>query len=105
MQSETIVEEACAKPPLRNSPRVAAFVGDASTQYFVICEQKVLCKVSSLKIALFITFSAYYVFNLDYPKAAKYAYFFFQDYVLGYPDSFKRPSPYITVVSDIKRNM
>ena len=99
----TNVDQACSSKPHRNSPRVAVFVREGSRQYFVICEQRVLCEVPSLPLALFVTFSAYYVFNLDYPKQAKPVFFFFQDYVMGFPDSFKRPSTYIAVASDIKR--
>ena len=99
------MEEACRKSPVRNSPRIAAFVGDESTQFFIVCEQKVICKATSLQVALFLMFSSYYVFNLQYPKQVRNVFFFFQDYVLSQPDSFKRPTPYISVVSDIKRGM
>ena len=101
----TTMEEACRKIPLRNSPRIAAFVSEESVQFFILCEQKVLCKAPSLQVALFLMFSAYYVFNLEYPKQVRNVLFFFQDYILSQPDSFKRPSPYISVVSDIKRSM
>jgi len=44
------MEEACSKTPLKNSPGVAAFI-DESVQYFVRCEQKVLCQAPSPKVA------------------------------------------------------
>ena len=45
-----------------------------------------------------------YVYNLEYPPKASCIFFFFQDYLLGYPDSLKRPSSYIAVLSDIKKH-
>ena len=53
---------------MRNSPRIAAFIGEEIKQYFVRVEQDVLCQVLSIHLALFIDFSAYYVFHLEYPK-------------------------------------
>ena len=57
-------EYASTEAPTRSSPRIAAFVGEEQKQYFVIVEQKVLCQVPSIQHALFIFFSAYYVFHL-----------------------------------------
>lgn len=48
-------------------------------------------------------FAAYYVFNLEYPKQVKSVFYFLQDYVVGHPDSYKRPVTYIAVASDIRR--
>ena len=80
----------------------------AGTTYNNALDTNTMCinasKIANECYALFLMFSAYYVFNLDYHKQRR-MYSFFQDYILGYPDSFKRPSPYITVVSDNKRNM
>lgn len=59
-------------------------------------EESVLCEVSSLQLALFLMFCAYYVFNFEYPKKALEIFYFLQDYILSYPDS------YISVDSDIK---
>ena len=63
------------KPPVRPQPRIAAFVGEDSYEYFVICEQQVLCKVPNFQSALFISFSAFY---LEYPTAAKMYYVSFK---------------------------
>ena len=60
------MQQACQQLPVRNQPRIAAIVGEGSTQYFVICESKVLCEVPTLQAALFTAFSAYYCFNLEY---------------------------------------
>lgn len=99
------VEDAVSSVPIRNAPRVAAMVGERNIQYFVLMEQSVLCEVNSLSQALFVAFGCYYVFNLEYPPKASNIFFFFQDYLLGHPDSVKRPSTYIAVVSDIKKHL
>ena len=105
-QTSQSVDSACTKSPKRNQPRVGAFIGEEdSTEYLIICEQKVLCKVPSFKIALFTMFSCYYSFNLEYPPPAKNVFYFFQDFILDSPDSNKRSGSYLAVVSDIKRNM
>ena len=85
----------------RNSPRIAAFVGEESIQYFILVEKTVLCQVPSLQLAiLFLAFSAYYTFHLEYPKSIMY---FLQDYVLSYPDALRRPATYLAMASDIKK--
>lgn len=99
------MDEAYQKAPIRNSPRIAVFKNDTKSQYFILCERFTLCEVSSLKLALFYVFSAYYVFNLEYPKPAQTVFYFLQDYVLSFPDSLKRPSTYLAVLSDIKHNL
>ena len=104
-QDVVSVEEAITSEPIRNAPRVAAMVGERKRQYFVLMEQSVLCEVASLSQALFVAFGCYYVYNLEYPPKASSIVFFFQDYLLGYPDSVKRPSSYIAVLSDIKKHL
>lgn len=99
------VEDAITSVPIRNAPRVAAMVGERNRQYFVLMEQSVLCEVSSLSQALFVAFGCYYVYNLEYTTKASNIFFFCQDYLLGYPDSAKRPSSYIAVLSDIKKHL
>ena len=96
-------EEVCKEPPVRTAPRIAAFVGEEAVQYFISVEQRVLCQVPNLQQALFIMFSSFYVFHLEYPKQTKNAMFFFQDYVLSQPDSLKRPGTYLGFMSDIKK--
>jgi len=71
------VEAACTKPPVRPQPRIAAFVGESACEYFVVCEQQVLCKVPTFQTALFITFASYYIFNLEYPTLARNVFCFF----------------------------
>ena len=76
LQSCDTPEQACTEVPVRNSPRIAAFVGEETKQYFVLLEQRVLCQVPSIQLALFITFSSYYIFHLDYPNQLKNVMYF-----------------------------
>ena len=80
-------------------------IGEESPQYIVVCEDRMLFKLESLKLALFFTVAAYYCFNLEYPTQAKSVFHFIQDYILGQPDSSKKSATYIAVVSDIHRNL
>ena len=98
------MDDICKEIPIRNSPRIAALVGESkSVQYFIIVEQSVLCEVPSFQMALFIMFSAYYVFNLAYPKQSKNTLLFLQDFILESPDGTKRPATYLATSSDINR--
>jgi hypothetical protein len=99
------ITTACTQPPERTQPRIAALIGEESTQYFVVCEESVLLKVNSIKAALFFTVAAYYVFNLEYPQPAKNVFNFLQDYILTQPDSNKKSASYLAIVSDIKRSL
>lgn len=91
--------------PLRNQPRIAAYKLEAKTQYFIICEQAVLCEVPNFDMALFTAFSCYYCFNLEYPLKAKNLFTFFQDCILEQPQSIEKPASYLAVISDIKCNL
>ena len=100
------IQLACKTLPKRTQPRNVAFTGESDTQYLLVCEEKVLCKMLSLKDALFTTFAAYYCFNLEYPPIIKNIFYFFQDFLLEYPDSSKKSGAlFIATVSDIKCNI
>ena len=64
-------ERACSQPPQRTQPRIAALSGEGGMQYFIICEQRVLCKAPSLDSAIFLTVATYYCYNLEYPAPVK----------------------------------
>ena len=51
---------------------------------------KKFSRVSTPQLALFVTFSLYYVFNLEYPDDAKGVFLFLQDYILEQPDRSKK---------------
>ena len=82
------VEDAIKTNPIRNAPCVAVMISESNKQYFMLMEQTVLCEVPSLPQALFVAFGCYYVYNLEYPTKASNIFFFFQDYLLGYLDSY-----------------
>ena len=67
--------------PAKIHLELQGFFGEESQQYFVLLEQRVLCQLPSLKFAVFIMFSAYYAFHLEYPKPVKTVMLFLQDYV------------------------
>lgn len=94
--------EVCTESPT-SSPRIAALVGDEAVQYFIVVEQDVFIQVPTFQLALFVVFSAYYIFNLAYPKQMEKVLFFLQDYVLGMPDSAHRPGAYLATASDLNK--
>ena len=73
-------------------------------QCFILIEQKVVCQVPSFQYAVFVMFSAYYTFCLEYPEPVKNALLFFQDYVLSFPDGLCRPATYLATSSDIRKH-
>jgi hypothetical protein len=97
----TSIEVVCATSMI--TPNVAAY--KEMKQYFVICEKMVICELSKFEEALFFMFASYYVFHLQYPALFKQVLFFLQDYVFCHPDSVGRPSSYMAISTDIKRNL
>lgn len=102
LQVSKTPEMVCSDKALM-APRIAAFVGQENVQYFILIEGQTLCEVTSFQLALFVCFSCYYIFHLDYPKIVKNVFFFLQDYVLAFPDSQRRPAVYLATASDIKK--
>ena len=55
--------------PMRNNPWIGEFSAeDGDCKYFIFVEFTVLCTVNTFAKALFLWFSLYYVFNLEYEK-------------------------------------
>lgn len=102
MQVAIPMEAASQATPRRNTPRIAAFKRTETRQYFIFVEQSVLCETPDIQSALYLWFASFYVFNLEYDKNAKHLSLFFQDVILGLPDTNKRAASYITVISDLK---
>ena len=96
------MEEASQAVPKRNTPRIAAFRAPEKMQYFIFVEQSVLCEALDIQAALYFWFASFYVFNLEYDKNAKLLSLFFQDVILGLPDTNRRGASYISIVSDLK---
>ena len=81
------VQSVAQRDPPRTAPRISCFTGESeSTDYFIIIEKKLLCKVSSFAEALCTWFASHYVFDLVYPKQTKDVALFFQEYVFGLPE-------------------
>ena len=99
--ASTPVEEAKSETP---SPRIGVYLHDVK-QFFVFVEGEVLFEVSTLSHAIFLMFSSFYVFYLEYPKPVKNVMFFFQDYIFSYPDSLSRSASYLATASDIKKHL
>lgn len=98
-----VPEDVATAPPARNAPWIGEFsVEDGEAAYFVFVEQKVFCSVNSFTKSLFIWFSVFYVFNLEYDKNAKDVCLFFQEFVFGLPcNLFRKTSTYMSVTTDI----
>ena len=81
-------EAIAAAPPVRNAPWIGEFSAeDGNLMYFIFVEQKVLCSVNSFVKSLFIWFSLFYIFNLEYGKNTKDVCLFFQEFVFGLPET------------------
>ena len=93
--------------PLKNTPWVAELYDENSSElsYFLFVEQEVLFCVSSFSKAIFLWFATFYVFNLHYEKSTREVPLFFQEYVFGHPDPCKKTSTYLSVSTDIQRNI
>lgn len=81
-------------------PGIAALIGDTVlhhvvTRYFIICEEIVLLKTSSLNVAHFLMVAAYYCYNLEYSTPAKGILSFFQDCTIEQLDSNKKSASYL----------
>lgn len=88
----------------RNTPFIAEFNGDdCETVYFLYVEQFPLCSTCSFTKALYLWFSFYYIFNLEYAKILKDLCLFFQEFIFGLPDNcIKKTSTYLSVSTDIQ---
>ena len=105
LQAVIPIETAMQSTPKRNAPRIVAFTMADKVQYFIGVEQAILVEVGDLTAALYMWFAAFYIFNLEYDKNAKSFGWFFQDVILGLPDSNRRAASYVAIVSDLKARL
>ena len=96
-------ERVCKETPTRNALKIAVFIGEEPQQYFLLIEQNILCQVPSFQLAVFIMFSAYYAFHLEYAGLVKNVLLFFQDYVPSFTDGQCRTATYLATLSHIKK--
>ena len=88
-----------------NAPWIGEFaVEDGDSVYFIFVEQKVVCQVNTFVKSLFIWFSLFYIFNLEYDKNTRDISLFFQEFVFGLPagTTCKKTSTYLCVTTDIQ---
>ncbi len=88
----------------KNAPWIGQFCAeDGAVTFFVFVEQSVFCTVTTLSKAIFIWFSLFYVFNLEYSKAVHDLCIFFQEFVFGLPHSVSgKTSTYLSITTDIQ---
>ena len=87
-----------------SSPRIAGFVGDESTTYFLFIEHTILFNVTStFSRVLMLWFACHYVFNLENCKGIKNVALFFQEFVFSLPERSNKGATYLTVTSDISK--
>ena len=90
------MEDVLKQTPLRPAPRIIFFPG----KYYLVVENNVIFEANDCVKALFLCFSMYYVFNLEYSKPVKEFLIFIQECVLGLPDKSKKGSTYLAITSD-----
>ncbi len=88
----------------KNTPWIGEFSAeDGDITFFVFVEQSVFCTVTSFSKAIFVWFSLFYVFNLEYGKAVHDICIFFQEFVFGLPDNVSiKNGTYLSVTTDIQ---
>ncbi len=77
--------------------------GTENTQYFVACEQAILCEAKSIQDAVIDLIAAYYVFDIAYPSGISGILLFFQHNVLGMKDSQPLPSCTLRLVNSLSK--
>ena len=97
------IDEACKKAPLQTQHHIVATIGTEDTQYYIVGEQHIICKVTILPLTLFIAFSTFYCLNILHKQRVYFT--FFQDYICEIPDSTKLSGNYHAIASDIRRKL
>ena len=86
-----------------SAPRLAGFVGDESTTYFLFIENIIFHVTTPFSKVLMLWFASHYIFNLHYCKTIKNIGLFFQEFVFGLPEKTNKGATYLTVTSDISK--
>ncbi len=77
--------------------------GTESAQYFVACEQNLLCESKSVLDSIVDLIATYYVFDIAYPKAIAPVIMFIQSYVFGLKDSQVVPTSTAKLVANLSK--
>lgn len=76
---------------------------DGNDEYFLLVEDIVLCKITSLEKATFLWFAVFYIFDLSYNKGIEEFCLFFQEFIFGIPcASGNKTATYKSISTDIQ---
>lgn len=64
-----------------HSNKPAPRIGVYDNQLFIFVEDTVLCTTNNFADAVFLMFSSYYTFYVEYPTPVKAVFWFMQDYI------------------------
>ena len=71
--------------------------------YSTLVGNVVVAETSDFVETFALLLSAFYIFNVEYPKKLKATLLFFQKFVLGISDRSKLPSKVLTLMSNLKK--
>lgn len=77
--------------------------GYESAQYFIACEQTVLCESKSVLDSFIDLIATYYVFNIAYPRAISPILIFLQHFVFDLVDSQDVPSTTSKLITNLSK--
>lgn len=77
--------------------------GTENAQYFIACEQMILCESKSNQDSIIDLIATYYTFNICYPKAISGILLFFQHYVFDLKDAQPLPSCTLKLVNCLNK--
>ena len=77
--------------------------GTENAQYFIACEQMILCESKSIQDSIIDLIATYYTFNICYPKAISGILLFFQHYVFDLKDAQPLPSCTLKLVNCLNK--
>ena len=77
--------------------------GTESAQYFVVCEQNLLCESKSVVDSILDLVATYYVFDIVYPKAIAPVIMFFHTYIFGLKNNQTVPPSTAKLVDNLSR--
>ena len=77
--------------------------GTPTTQFYICCESFILMESKSLRDAVVDVMSAYFVFDISYPKSINGALIFLQHHVFCLPDEQAVPSAVKTLVTNLQK--
>ena len=89
----------CMQKIAYNYPYIAMVEGKSSLQFFVVTERIVMDESENLTEALLDPISAYFAFNIEYPKPLYPVFLFIQHYIMDIKDNQTIPPALTRVLS------